>query len=356
MTLTASVSPQISGVPTGTVTFTADGQPLGNAPLNASSSASLTTTALAPGSHSISASYAGDGNFLPAPPPLPVKILVIGPTTTTLISSTNPATLGRPITFTATVTAPSGPTPTGSVTFSHSGQAYATVPLTNGVATYTTSTLTAAIGHPILATYSGSTTDTGSTSKQVTQAVLIPTATVLTSSANPSLVGQAVTFTAKVAASSGAIPNGNVVFSHAGQTYATVALTNGVATYTTSTLTAATGHPVLATYVGAGVDHSSVSAQITQAVLIPTTTSLNYSISGQVVTLTATVHATSGATPAGAIKFMNGTTAMGTVPLNNGGATLPFTKTAGSFSITAAYAANGLDAASTSTPPLILTF
>src|SRR5277367_1063794 len=92
LTLTASVSPQIAGVPTGTVTFTADGLPLGSAPLDASGSATFTTAGLAPGTHSISASYAGDGNFLSAPPPLPVKIIVIGPTTTTLISSANPAT------------------------------------------------------------------------------------------------------------------------------------------------------------------------------------------------------------------------------------------------------------------------
>ncbi len=80
MTLTASVSPQIAGVPTGTVTFTADGQPLGNAPLGPSGSAAFTTAGLAPGTQSISASYAGDGNFLSAPPPLSVKIIV-NPTT-----------------------------------------------------------------------------------------------------------------------------------------------------------------------------------------------------------------------------------------------------------------------------------
>jgi lysophospholipase L1-like esterase len=76
LTLTASVSPQIAGVPTGTVTFTADGLPLGNAALNASGSAAFTTAGLTLGTHSISASYAGDGNFLSAPPPLPVKIIV----------------------------------------------------------------------------------------------------------------------------------------------------------------------------------------------------------------------------------------------------------------------------------------
>jgi lysophospholipase L1-like esterase len=89
LTLTASVSPQIAGVPTGTVTFTADGLPLGNAPLDASGSAAFTTAGLALGTHSISASYAGDGNFLSSTPPLPVKIIV-NPTVTPQITSLTP--------------------------------------------------------------------------------------------------------------------------------------------------------------------------------------------------------------------------------------------------------------------------
>jgi len=76
VTLTASVSPQIAGVPTGKVTFTADGLPLGSAYLDASGSAAFTTASLVVGTHSISASYAGDGNFLPADLPVPVKIIV----------------------------------------------------------------------------------------------------------------------------------------------------------------------------------------------------------------------------------------------------------------------------------------
>jgi hypothetical protein len=47
---------------------------------------------------------------------------------------------------------------------------------------------------------------------------------------------------------------------------------------------------------------------------------------------------------------------MGTEPLNNGAASLSFAQTTGSLSITAVYTANGVDAGSTSTPPLTLTF
>jgi lysophospholipase L1-like esterase len=114
LTLTASASPQIAGVPTGTVTFTADGLPLGNAPLDASGSAVFTTAGLTVGTHSISASYAGDGNFLSAPPPLPVKIIV-NPTPPQITTIT--PTYGAPAALIRIVGSNFGPTQgNGSVT------------------------------------------------------------------------------------------------------------------------------------------------------------------------------------------------------------------------------------------------
>ena len=65
VTFTATVSPQIAGtVPTGTVTFFDDATSLGTGTLNASRQATLATSALAVGSHSITAIYGGDGNFI----------------------------------------------------------------------------------------------------------------------------------------------------------------------------------------------------------------------------------------------------------------------------------------------------
>jgi hypothetical protein len=54
--------------PPGTVTFFSGGTPMGAVTLHGSNTASLTISSLPPGSHSISASYSGDGNFLNAPP------------------------------------------------------------------------------------------------------------------------------------------------------------------------------------------------------------------------------------------------------------------------------------------------
>ncbi len=52
----------------GTVTFLDDGTPLGTVPVNPSGSATLTTSLLAPGSHSITAAYSGDSLLVSATP------------------------------------------------------------------------------------------------------------------------------------------------------------------------------------------------------------------------------------------------------------------------------------------------
>lgn len=53
-----------SGVPTKTVTFYDGTQALGEVPLNSAGVATLSTSLLLPGAHTLSAEYSGDGNFL----------------------------------------------------------------------------------------------------------------------------------------------------------------------------------------------------------------------------------------------------------------------------------------------------
>lgn len=76
-------------------------------------------------------------------------------TTTTVSSSANPSVPGQSLTLTATVTPASGSgAPTGSITFSDGSTTLGTVPLTNGQATFTSSTLSVG-SHSITAAYSG---------------------------------------------------------------------------------------------------------------------------------------------------------------------------------------------------------
>jgi len=93
--------------------------------------------------------------------------------------------------------------------------------------------------------------------------------TALVSSSNPSSAGQVVTFTASVRSSiQGPPPNGEgVSFKDGTKILATVALSKGVAAFSTSALTAGT-HTITATYLG-DINYASSKAVISQVVNHP---------------------------------------------------------------------------------------
>jgi uncharacterized repeat protein (TIGR01451 family) len=124
-------------------------------------------------------------------------------TTTALTSSLNPSFEGQPVTFTATVSAESGGTPTGTVTFFDGDTPLGgPVPLdASGVAAFTTSGL-AAGNHQITAVYSGSADHTTSTSEPLLQTVNpVVGGLQLVATADPvavSAAGQTIDYTATV--------------------------------------------------------------------------------------------------------------------------------------------------------------
>ena len=175
------------------------------------------------------------------------------------------------MTFTATVTvqAPGAGTASGTVTFKDGATTLGTGTLTGaGIATFMTATLT--VGHHnITAVYGGDASFNGSTSTSVDQEVQkADTATTLTSSANPSKIGQSVTFTATVnvvAPGSGA-PTGSVTFTDGATILATSTLNaSGQATLTTAAL-AAGSHNITATFSGDGSFNGSTSSFLKQDV------------------------------------------------------------------------------------------
>src|SRR5207253_3063184 len=121
------------------------------------------------------------------------------------------------VTFTATVSAvsPGAGTATGTVTFQDGATTLGSGTLNGtGQATFTTSALTRA-GQGITAVYGGDGSFSSSTSATLTQSVNPASrTTALSSSANPSVFGQAVTFTTTVSTvSPGAgTPSGTVTF------------------------------------------------------------------------------------------------------------------------------------------------
>ncbi len=177
---------------------------------------------------------------------------------------------------------------------------------------------------------------------QVQASALTKTTTTLTSSQNPSVYAQPVTFTAVVAP---APADGETVTFWQGKTsLGTGTLSGGTATYTISTLAAGGTDSIKAEYPGDNAHASSTSSSVAQVVgPAPTSTTLvssqNPSEVGHPVSFTATATATAyGGTPTGNVSFYNGSTKLGTVTLAAGVASYTSTKlSAGAGSITAVY-------------------
>jgi uncharacterized repeat protein (TIGR03803 family) len=169
VTFTATVAPQFSGTPTGTVTFNNGSTKLGTVSLSGGV-ASYTTTKLAVGTEPITAAYNGSSSFTTSTSNALSQAVNQASTTTTLVSSLNPSTYKEAVTFTATVSPQFSGTVTGTVTFYDGTTALETKSLSGGKAKFTTAKLAAGV-HSITATYNGSTDFTGSSSAPLTQTV-----------------------------------------------------------------------------------------------------------------------------------------------------------------------------------------
>ncbi len=125
-----------------------------------------------------------------------------GGTRMTLLPSVNPATVGSPVTFTATI-APSlttTGTPAGTISFVENSVAIGSGPVIGGVVTFTTSALTLG-GHAITAVYSGDASFAPNTSLVLIEAVQNPpdfSLTLTLPSPDPVTHGQVVSATALV--------------------------------------------------------------------------------------------------------------------------------------------------------------
>jgi hypothetical protein len=217
VTFTATVKTP-SGTPSGTVVFKDGTTVLGQQTVNASGVATFSTTTLAVGSHPISATFQPSTTFNSSTATLTQVITPLPPpasTTTAITTSGSPVVTGTNVTFTATVTTPSG-APSGIVVFKDGttvlGQQTVNA---SGVATFSTTTL--AVGsHPISATFQPSTTFSSSTAT-LTQVITAPTGS-FTISASPAtlLIRGAGSTTYKIALASVGTFAGQVALSCSG--------------------------------------------------------------------------------------------------------------------------------------------
>jgi uncharacterized protein (TIGR03437 family) len=269
VTFTAFVSPSTV---TGTVTFLDGTSVLGTGTLGGGK-ATFSTSTLSLGSHSITANYAGDNNYNGSTSATLSQTVSKPPTTTILTSSLNPSTFGQTVTFAATVS-PSAAT--GTITFFDGGSTLGAGTLSGGKATFSTSSLSVDT-HSIEATYNGDANYAASGSAILVQSVgKAPTTTTVSSSPNPAVAWQPVTFTATVSPSSA---TGSVGFIYAfppnGSAggvacYAVNKLSNGQVSCSTSSLASAVGGQgtlwITATYSGDSNYGGSTSAVLTQTV------------------------------------------------------------------------------------------
>jgi uncharacterized protein (TIGR03437 family) len=256
--LTFSATVSGDGPLTGMLTFRDNGSPIGDGGLSSAGTATVTAT-LGAGQHSITASYSGD-TFNRGATSAPLFFTIRINSTTTLVSSLNPATPGTALSFTATVASSSGAaTPAGAVTFTDGAATLGTATMdATGQAILTVAAGLTAGDHSIVATYAGDTNLLGSTSAPLIQRVTQP-ATTTTLSEGVTAAG--FYLTAAVQSASSGSPTGSAQFRDltANSTLGTATLANGVATIAVPA-PLPIGHTVQAVYDGDATFAGSTSA------------------------------------------------------------------------------------------------
>ncbi|HEX5385794.1 MAG TPA: Ig-like domain repeat protein [Gemmatimonadales bacterium] len=270
VTFTATVAAAApgAGTPTGNVQFQIDGSNSGSPVALSSGKATLTTSTLAPGTHTVSASYAGTASFKSSSGSLTGGQTVGAAGTNTSVSSSNASSVfGEGVTFTATVSG-SGGTPGGTVTFKDnatcaSGTGTIASASLNGAGTASSGAIgTLSVGaHTIRACYAGSGSfgpSEGTTAQLVGQAST--TTTITGFSPEPSTVGSAVTvtFTVVVNAPGAGTPTGTVNVSTDGTESCSASVQIGQCDIT---FTASGTRQVTATYAGDGNFSTSAATE-----------------------------------------------------------------------------------------------
>lgn len=273
---------------------------------------------------------------------------------------------GQPVTATATV-APSDAT--GAVRFEQSGGAVITGcearPITSGQATCTFNDLNqSSYPYYLYAIYSGDglnyTPSTSSSQMLYVSGSASTTTTVSADPASPVNTGATVTFTATVTAASPstAVPTGTLAFSYADggsiSGCTTQTLSAGQATCTPNPVLSPSTYTIKASYTPANTNFSGSSKDDFSFVVnstSPTTTTLSAPspanpVVGEQVTFSYSV--SGSASPGGNVNIMHGITVLCTGTVAEGSCAATFHTAAADLSITAVYAGDTNNAASTS--------
>ena len=218
-------------------------------------------------------------------------------TTTTLTPAPtpNPSIYGEPVTFSATIASNGSTPPDGdSVSFILDKYTLGSGSMKSGVASYTTTSVSVGT-YSISANFIGDSKYVASTSTAVNQVVNQASSTVaLTSSANPSTLGQSVNLTATVSGQFGGWATGSVAFSNGSTSLGSVTLSGSNQAILSTAGLPLGSNSITATYSGDANFTGSASNTLSQVVnpvpnpvpLINTMLPLGCSVGGPAFTLT----------------------------------------------------------------------
>jgi hypothetical protein len=226
--------------------------------------------------------YGGNQYYAPSTSPQYAVTVIPDYTATGVTSSANPSVVLQPVVFSATVSAyyqpvdptTTTPTPVGMVQFFDGTTPIGTA-MVNAQGTATVSDVLLVGTHSITACYQVSLNFRASCSPVLTQVVTLATVpentvTLLTSSVNPSVVGQSVTFSVAVETTGAIIqvPGGAVNLYDGGTLLGPLTLdATGRAAFSTAALAAGV-HAITAVYAGGATTAASTSAVLQQVVLV----------------------------------------------------------------------------------------
>ncbi len=347
-------------VPTGSVIFASDGVVLGPGVMDGTGMATLSVATLSIGTHTLTATYAGDPNNGPSNSNTDTQTVNGQMSSITLGTSKAMVQVGEPVTFTTEVAGMSAAAPTGTVTFKDGSSTIGTAMLSGGSAGLTTSGILPG-AHTITAHYGGDATYAGSSSVALLEKVLqLSTVTVVSSGVNPSAAGAAITLNATVvespgnaADSAGGTIGGTVTFLSGDTTIGSAGVSaGGLASVRVTLPLGANG--ITAVYGGNANYLGSTSAGMVQTVVqaVTSTVLTSSEIPSTVedpITLAATVTG-QGGHPTGTVTFSSDGGVIGTATVNaTGVASLTYASLmVGSHGLIASYAGDAPDLPSVS--------
>ena len=281
VTFTATVSADApsTATPAGSVEFFDGVTSLGSDAVDGSGQAQLSTSALAVGSHDITAVFTDSGDFSGSTSPVLTQTVNLASTTTTVTGSVpDPSVVGQDYSVAVGVAAvaPGAGVPSGTVTVTDSDGNTCTVTLDiagNGACDLPSDSAgTKTLDAHYQGDASFDVSDATSASHAVTS---VTTSTSVISSVNPSVFGESVTFTATVSADapSTATPVGSVEFFDGVSSLGAPAAVDGSGQVQLSTSALAVGsHDITAVFSDGGDFGGSTSPVVTQTVNQASTT------------------------------------------------------------------------------------